>query len=721
MSRREDRSTKGRVAPPDDRPCRQPDAAMRTPPAQSQVGDSNAYTVAVVCGLLLLAVMAVFGQTARHDFVNFDDDDYVYANRHVTQGLTGKGIVWAFTESSHAGLWIPLTWLSLMTDATLLRTAEAPPDQAHMAALAGQMHLVNVALHAANALILCLVLRAMTASLWRSAMAAAVFAVHPLNVESVAWITERKDVLSGLFGLLALGAYNWYARRPSVVRYLSVAAALALGLTAKPILVTWPLVFLLLDYWPLRRQFRAGLALEKVPFLLLAAAAAVATFVANRSGGLLTSLQSAPISARVARAAVLYVAYLGKSFWPVNLAAMYPVTPVESYWPALGAGVLLFLLTAGTLWGARRGARWAAVGWFWYLGTLTPTIGLVQVGTQVMADRFLYLPQIGICVALVWGVGNLAVTWRDTRWPLAAVAAPALAALTVSAWQQTSYWRNSERLWTHTLACTSRNDIAHNNLARDLSDRAMLDEAIDHYRKALEINPDYVHVNNNLGTVLARRGQIDEAIVHYRKALEVNPNYAYAHYNLGLALARRGQVDEAIAHFRRALEILPDDMDAHYHLGLTLARRGQVDEAIAHFRKALDIMPDYAEAHYDLGIALANRGEVNEAVAQFRRALEVKPDYADAHYRLGLTLAHRGEIDEAMAHFRKALEIKPDHAEAHCNLGNALAVCGKRDEAIEHYHQALGLASARHDRALAEFIRARIAVLQPSIPVGKMP
>ena len=363
--------------------------------------------LAAVCGLLLLAVVLVFGQTVGHDFVNFDDDDYVYENRHVHEGLTGEGIAWAFTETHVSAHWHPLTWLSLMADAQVLRPAEGPPDRARLAA---GMHLVNVALHAANALLLFLVLRAMTASVWRSALVAAVFAVHPLHVESVAWITERKDVLSGLFGLLALWAYAWYARGPSVVRYLSVAAALALGLMAKPMLVTWPLVFLLLDYWPLGRSGRVGeqgtratvrcgtgqeatsvsrtdsaqpaiprrsaprisqlLVVEKIPLLLLVAASAAVTFLAQRSGGTVVSLESVPISARIARAAVLYVAYLGKTFWPVNLAAVYPGEPMESYWPALGAGVLLALLTAGALWGAWRGQRWLAVGWFWYLGTL---------------------------------------------------------------------------------------------------------------------------------------------------------------------------------------------------------------------------------------------------------------------------------------------------------------------------------------------------------------
>jgi tetratricopeptide (TPR) repeat protein len=659
-------------------------------------GTGNRSTVPAVCGLLLLAVIAVFGQTAGHDFVNCDDDDYVYENGHVLEGLTGEGIAWAFTESHVSAHWHPLTWLSLMTDAQVL-----VPDRGslNLARLATGMHLVNVALHAANAVLLFLVLRAMTASTWPSALVAAVFAVHPLHVESVAWITERKDVLSGLFGLLALGAYAWYAGGPSVVRYLLVAAALALGLMAKPILVTWPLVFLLLDYWPLGRfsQRRVGgagksssdgalreparktderfqgsdsvrnpavsqrfaprtlqvLVVEKIPLLLLVAASAVVTFLAQRSRGTLISLEAVPISARIARAAVLYVVYLGKSLWPVNLAALYPQGPMESYWPALGAGVLLALLTAGALWGAWCGQRWLAVGWFWYLGILLPTIGLVQAGSQVMADRFLYLPQIGLCMALVWGTAHIAGSRCYRRWLFAAVSALVVAGFMACAWQQTSYWQNGETLWTHTLACTSQNSIAH----------------------------------NGLGTALTHRGQVDEAIIHFRKALEIEPTYVEAHYNLGLALVGRGHVDEAMAHFRKALEIKPGLAEAHGNLGYALANRGQVDEAIAHYRKALEIKPDDVRAHNNLGIALAGRGAV----------------------------------DEAIAHFRKALEIEPDFMQAHINLGDALAGRGRLAEALAHYQKALGLASARNDKAQADVIRARIRLHPSAAPAGYTP
>ena len=446
---------------------------------------------------------------------------------------------------------------------------------------------------------------------------AAVFAVHPLHVESVAWITERKDVLSGLFGILASGAYVWYARGPSVLRYLLVAAALALGLMAKPMLVTWPLVFLLLDYWPLgvgrksvswergasrcprRPLSRSGW--KKMPLLLL-----VAVFAAlHVPGPAVRGYGRSPWNPcrspqRIARAAVLYVAYLGKTLWPVNLAAVYPDAPMESYWPAVGAGALLALLTAGALWGAGAGSG----GWPWAGSGIWARWRRRSVWSrsvsQVMADRFLYLPQIGICLALVWGGAHLAGSWPFVVGPWRSSRRWLLAGLMACAWQQTSYWQNSETLWTHTLACTRRFRSPTTTWASSWPTADSSTRPSPITARPWKSSPT-TRAHINLGIALAARGQFDEAIAHYRKALEIKPDYAEAHDNLGLALAGRGQVDEAIAHYRKALEIEPDYADAHYNLGIALADRGQIDEAIAHYRKALEIKPDYAEAHNNLG------------------------------------------------------------------------------------------------------------------------
>jgi tetratricopeptide (TPR) repeat protein len=581
-----------------------------------------------------------------------------------------------------------------------------------------------------------------------------------------------------------------------------VAGLFALGLLAMPQVVTLPLVLLLLDYWPLGRishgsAGRAGisssdgalrqpiqnsddrlqrsdsvrnppfsqrfapralqrLVVEKVPFLLLAVAASIGAVLSEATN--MATLTSRPIPARIANTLVSYAVYLGQFFWPVGLAVYYPHSHNLPAWQVGGACLVLVLVSAAALllW---RSQPAVLVGWLWYLGTLLPMIGLVQIGAHARADRYTYLPQIGLCIAVVWAVQwaveRLCGDWPSRHW-LSGAGGALLAALCMAcAWQQTSYWQNSETLWTRTLACTSQNPTAHNGLGAALARRGQIEEAIDHYRKALEIKPDDLeaHVNlgsalagrgqldeaiahfrsalkiklddgdahNSLGLALAGRGQVDEAIAHYRKALEIKPDDAGAHDNLGLALAGRGQLDEAIAHYRKALEINPDDVGAHDNLGLALAGRGQVDEAIVHYRKALGINPDDANAHNNFGIALAGRGQVDEAIAHFRKALEINPDYAEAHHNLGLALAGRGQVDEAIAHFRSALKIKPDYAVAHINLGDALAGRGSLNEARECYQHALDLASARNDKALADVIRARIWPHHSSVPIDHAP
>jgi tetratricopeptide (TPR) repeat protein len=705
--------------------------------------------VAAACGLLLLAVIAVFGQTVGHDFVNFDDEDYVGDNSQVTGGLTVHGIAWAFRQF-HSNNWHPLTWLSHMLDCQLYGLAWP-----------GGHHLTNVVLHAASAILLLLVLRQMSGAVWPGALAAGLFAIHPLHVESVAWVAERKDVLSGLFFMLTLAAYTGYARRPfSLLRYLLVTALFALGLMAKPMLVTLPLVLLLLDYWPLgragsrewgargqeslpvpaeicdlkseicnpRRSTRrpprtswAWLIVEKLPWLALAAVSCGVTYWAQ--GTAVTPIQHLPLPSRMANALVSYITYLGQFTCPAGLAVLYPF-PHNALpaWKIVGCGLLLMGISLAAL-AYRRKCPYLLVGWLWYLGMLVPVIGLVQVGGQSIADRYTYLTHIGLSIALAWGAERVARRWPDRRWLFAVVSALVVAGLTACAWQQASYWQNSETLWTHTLACTSHNPIAHNNLGSALAGRGQVDEAIAHYRKALEIKPDYAmaHIglgstlagrgqldeamahywkalaiepdnpeaHNNLGNAMVGRGQVDEAIAHYRKALEIKPDYAEAHVNLGAQLVGRGRVDEAIAHYRKALEIKPDFAEAHNNLAAELAGRGQVDEAIAHYRKALELKADYAEAHNNLAVALAGRGQADEAIAHYRRAVEIKPDNYEAHNNLAVVLARRGQADEAIAHYRKALELKPDHAEAQCNLGNALAGRGQVDEAIAHYRKAL--------------------------------
>jgi tetratricopeptide (TPR) repeat protein len=516
-----------------------------------------------LCLLLAAAVLVAYGQTLRFGYVNFDDPDYVSENVHVQEGVSLDGIAWAFHADDRTANWHPLTWLSLMIDREIYGRNWP-----------GGFHLTNVLLHAINSVLLLLILCRMTGQVRLSALVAAVFAVHPLHVESVAWVTERKDVLSGLFGLLTIGAYVGYARRPGILRYLAVAAALALGLIAKSMLVTWPLLLLLLDYWPLRRPLGTGLLLEKLPLLALAAVVAYVTYLAQRAAGSVVSADSASALERLLRAGSLYVFYLEKTFWPRGLA-IYPVDGTTAYGRAVAAGAVVLLVTAAVVWAAWRGARWVAVGWFWYLGTLVPTIGLVQVGTQVTADRFVYLPQIGLCLSIAWTAAELlrrCRCWGFAIWVSCAGASLMLALLTVVAWQQVSYWRDSETLWTHALDCTSRNFMAHFKLARALEGRGDIGTALAHYRAAVETNPDDAAGRNALGALLERGGDVDGAIEQFEAGLKNNPENLQLHFNVATLLARRGRFDAAIAHYKKVLEVAPNYAPAKE--GLARAQAG---------------------------------------------------------------------------------------------------------------------------------------------------
>ena len=636
----------------------------------------RAYTpriVSVLCLLLVLATALVFGQTIGHEFVNYDDGEYVYENPRVAAGLSFTGTAWAFT-TVHAANWHPLTWLSHLLDVRLFGLH------------AGGHHLTSVLLHAAAAVFLFLALLRLTGDPWPSAFVAAVFAVHPLRAESVAWVSEGKDVLSGLFFMLTLWAYAGYARRPfSWVRYLPVAALFALGLMSKPMLVTLPFVLLLLDYWPLRRLSPATgggafavprrVVFEKLPLLALTAASCVATYFAQ--GEAVAPIDLIPLSARIANAVVSYAAYMGQLFIPRGLAVFYPHPgsglPIEKV--VVSAVVLAVVSTLALVW--RRRYPYLFVGWFWYLGMLVPVIGLVQVGSQAMADRYTYLPQIGLCLSVAWGGAQLTASWRYRRLACGAVAGIALAVLIGLGWRQVSYWRTSETLWTHTLASTGRNFTAHSNLGDALAESGKVEAAIVQYRKALDIRPASAKVNYNLGNSLARKGQVEEAVAHYRRALELAPDHAKAHNNLGIALEGIGQVDAAVVHYRRALEINPGLADALYNLGNSLARKGQVAAAIAEYRRAVELAPDHAKAHNNLGIALEGIGQVDAAVGHYRRALEINPDYADAHHNLGVALANRGDPDAAILHLRKVIEFRPGHAEARRILALLLTQRGK--------------------------------------------
>ena len=663
----------------------------------------QARQVAGVCIVLVLAVVAVFGQTAHHEFIDYDDDEYVYNNPVVAQGLTSKGIVWAFT-GVHANNWHPLTWLSHMLDCQLYGLYP------------GGHHLTNVLLHTATVIALFLVLRRMTGALWRSAFVAAVFAIHPLRVESVAWVAERKDVLSGLFFMLTIGAYARYARRPSsVARYGLVMLLFALGLICKPMLVTLPAVLLCLDYWPLQRVESAGkLVMEKLPLLALSAASCVVTLLAQTRA--IQPAASVSLPLRLGNALATCLVYLGQMVWPARLAVFYPY-PHNGLpaWEVRLAGTLLAGLSA-IAWGLRQKQPWLLAGWLWYLVMLLPVLGFIQVGEQAHADRYTYLPQIGIYVAVTWLVAEWRVRWLQQgplRLALGGLMAGVLAVLMFCAWQQTAYWKNSETLWNRTLACTADNELALCNLGTALFEKGRTDEAIAHYQQALQINPNYLEPQFCLANTLLQKGKVDEAIHHFMYALRINPDYAPAHNGLGSALLRKGRVEEAAGHFQKALQISPEDTQADYNLGTILLKKGKVDDAIAHYQHALQNNPDYAQAHYNLGNILLEKGRVDEAITHYQRALQINPDYSEADVNLGNILLQKGRTDEAIFHYEHALQIDPDCAPAHVNLGGILLQRGRVDEAIVHFQKALqikpGFAEAHHSLGNALGQKGKVA------------
>ncbi len=650
----------------------------------------------IACLFLVVATLATYGDLRNHQFINLDDDVYVTDNPAVQDGLTLKGLSWAFT-TLHAGLWIPLTWLSFMLDSQLFGLHP------------GGFLLTNLLFHIANALLLVLWLLYLTRSWGCSFLVAALFALHPLHVESVAWATERKDVLSTFFWLLTMWAYVWYAGRPRLGRYLLILVCFSLGLMAKPMLVTLPFVLLLLDYWPLGRLSLKGpglaaaspkpgpgvtlkrLVWEKSPLLVISALSIVVTFYAQKEAGAVSTLHNLPIPYRLANAMVAYVSYLGKMFWPAQLAVLYPLPGhILPLWQALAAGLALAVLS---LWALRQARRqpYLPVGWLWYLGTLLPVIGLVQVGEQAMADRFTYVPFIGLFIALVWGMADLAARWRAPRFLLPVGAGVVLSALMTCTWIQVGYWRDSISLYEHTLKVTRTNPLIHNGLGLVLAAQGKWDQAVAHYTEALHLRPDYAEAHNNLGMALATQGKMDQAVAHYAEALRLKPDYAEAHNNLGVALAGQGKLDQAMAHYAEALRLKSDYAEAHYNLGVALATQGKWDQAMAHYAEALRLKPDLAQAHNNLGVALVAQGKLDQAVAHYAEALRLKPDYAEAHNNLGLALIAQGKLDQAMAHYAEALRLKPDYAQAHNNLGVALAAQGKLDQAVAHYAAALRL------------------------------
>jgi len=622
----------------------------------------------ILCLFLVAATLFAYWQVWTHDFVNFDDGIYVTENPRVRTGLTLENVVWAFTTTD-AEFWHPLTWISHMLDCQLYGLHP------------GGHHVTNLVLHMANTLLLFLVLRWMTGAIWASAFVAALFALHPLHVESVAWVAERKDVLSTLFWMLTMAAYHYYTESPGVKRYLLVSLAFVMGLMAKPMLVTLPFVLLLLDYWPLgrvkleQRSSILPLLLEKIPLLALTACFCALTFLAQQKGGLLPSLDLLSVQDRLANALVSYVSYIGMMMWPGHLAVYYHQSAAASGWQALLCALCLgSISTLVVLW--RQERPYLAVGWLWYLGTLVPVIGLVQIATFTMADRYTYVPLIGLFMMIAWGLPDLLPPWKYQRMALLLSAGIVVLAFTARTRSQVRHWENSVSLWKQTANATDNNYSAYNCLGAALIAQGRFEEGIAQLSKALGIKPDYAEAYINLGDAMARQGRLDEARAHFSTALKIDPDYVEAMTNLGLTLCKQGKPREALDHFAAALSIKPDYAEAHNNMGGALSDLGRLDEAIEHYSKALQINPHYAEACNNMGLALARQGHLDEAIEHYSKALQVKPGLVEAHNNKGIALASQGRLKEAIDCFSRALKFQRDNIQLRDNLQRALRLLG---------------------------------------------
>jgi tetratricopeptide (TPR) repeat protein len=645
--------------------------------------------------LLVAAVLAlaawVYWPVHGFDFVSVDDSVYIARNPFLAGGPSWAGAARTFA-STYAHFWHPLTLLSLMLDAAMFGMAP------------GAFHVTNLLLHMGGTLLLFLALRRMTGAAGRSALVAALFAVHPLHVESVAWVAERKDVLSTFFWMLTLWAWAGFAAKGTRRAYWLTLVSFALGLMTKPMLVTLPVTLLLLDAWPLQRlaparpeECRAWtswirrwwpLVREKIPFFALAGAAGLVAVFAE--GAAVASLEAIPAWTRAANALVGGGTYLVRTIWPAGLTVFYPLPASTPPLAVAAAFLALAVITAASYW-LRGRAPYLLVGWLWYLVTLLPVSGIVQIGTHAMADRYTYVPLVGMFVMLAWGGASLVGPGRRRERAAGVAAAAIVLAFAVAARAQVDTWKDSGALWAHALAVTPGSYYAQHGMGSLLREQGKAREAVPYLQEAIRLNPRFPDARVNLGLAFEALGRTDEAVRQYVEALGIDPGMSDAHNNLGAVLLRSGRAEDAIPHFEAALRRVPDSAPAHDNLGQALAAVGRLPEAAAEETTALRLTPDFAEAHAHLGAVLAAQGKTAGAVAEYREAVRLAPGVADTHNNLGVALASLGEAGEAAAEFEQAVRLDPRHAQARVNLGYALARQGRTEEAILQFHEATRL------------------------------
>ena len=626
----------------------------------------------IIAVLIALACLVIYYQVAGFDFINLDDDIYVYENPAVANGLSARSIGWAFS-SFHAANWHPITWISHQLDATLFGLTAA----GH--------HLLNLAFHIANSVLLFFLLRNITRDIWKSAVIAAVFAVHPAHVESVAWIAERKDLLSTLLWLLTSIAYARFTKDTDNKRAYWIALVLfALGLMAKPMLVTLPFVLLLLDYWPLKRidEFRWSklrpLVQEKLPFFALSAISAIVTIFAQRSGGAVQSLETFSLQDRMTNSVVSYARYLVMMFYPADLGVWYPFDRSYSVLQIAASLMLILGISAFSVWQIRK-RPYLFVGWFWFVGTLVPVIGIVQIGRQGLADRYTYVPFIGLSIAVIWLLAELADRVRVPARVVQAAAVIVLAALAIVAFLQASYWKNSETLYTRTLQVTPSNYLVEANYCRYLEKQNRLDEAFRHCSIATENDPRGVVALNTLGTVQLKQGKLEDARQSLQKATEIDSDYSLAYANLAIVEMKLEKVEPAIAYFDQAVA---HDASGYFDarrraegyssIGSAALAQKRYDIAAKSYEQALDAIPDNADFQRNLALAYRSQGRYGDAIRLLESIIQRNPNSAEAHNTLGIIYAEQNRRQDAIAQFQRALQINPNFSQAQSNLKKAL-------------------------------------------------
>ena len=620
---------------------------------------------------IVIATSAVYWRIGKFEFIEYDDHEYIIHNPHIQEGLTIKSITWSF-KATYAVNWHPVTWLSHILDVELYGMDP------------GMHHRTNQLFHILNTLLLFHVLRRATGDLWPSCFVAVVFALHPLQVESVAWVSERKNVLSTFFWMMTLWAYIRYVDHPVASRYTVVLLFFVLGLMAKPMLVTLPFVLLLLDYWPLdrvcrpatapnvddssnRRSINPEIIKEKIPLFVLAAAASVVTFLVQKSGGAVKSLDLYPMAVRVGNMFVSYLNYMIKIVWPFKLAIFYPHPMAYPFWKIAVAGLILVSISIFAL-RFRRQRPYFAVGWLWYMGTLVPVIGLVQVGLQAMADRYTYVPMIGMLVIIAWGIPDLLSRWRYKIIGFKITGAAVALFFAMITWFQVPYWTNTATLFAHALEVTPNNYEILYKLGEVFLARKKVDRAIYYFDEAVRNFPD-ARAHNSLGYALLEKGRIDEAIDHFHTSLRIDPSYPRTQNNLGNAFAYQGMLDKAIAHYRKALKINPNS-EIHNNLGLALIRKGTIDKAVYHFRKALELTPDYQDAFRNLERGLAVKERIDLTVSSMIETLKISVDDAEVNEKIKYLYRAKQLLDEAIEYYQVILSAQPGYREDALDIGN---------------------------------------------------